>query len=84
MLATIWKDKLDASPLHGWFEAFEEDAPKALHDLLAGHFDLANLPEAEPRALLSGWVLKDPRGWGLCQTGGRDSRWLDRRALGKG
>ncbi len=58
MLATIWKDKLDASPLHGWFEAFEEDAPKALHDLLAGHFDLANLPEAEPRALLSGWVLK--------------------------
>ncbi len=58
MLATIWKDKLDASPLHGWFEAFEAEAPKALHDLLAGRFDLANLSEAEPRALLSGWVLK--------------------------
>jgi tetratricopeptide (TPR) repeat protein len=58
MVATIWKDKLDASPLHGWFEAFEADAPNALHDLLAGRFDLANLSEAEPRALLSGWVLK--------------------------
>jgi hypothetical protein len=57
MSATIWKAALPAAPLHHWFEAFEADAPAALHDLLLGRFDLANLAVTEPRSLLSEWVV---------------------------
>src|SRR6266853_1260013 len=58
MSATVWKETLPAPPLHSWFEAFEADAQTAVHDLLLGRFDLANLAVTEPRSLLGEWVVR--------------------------
>lgn len=58
MSATVWKETLPAPPLHSWFEAFETDAHAAVHDLLLGRFDLANLAVTEPRSLLGEWVAR--------------------------
>ncbi|PZR74004.1 MAG: hypothetical protein DLM73_09150 [Chthoniobacterales bacterium] len=68
MSATVWKETLQASPLHSWFEAFDDDAQTAVHDLLLGRFDLANLAATEPRSLLGEWVAK------LGNTGNFSSR----------
>ena len=58
MSATLWKQALPAPPRHSWFEAFDADGGTALHDLLLGRFDLANLAATEPRSLLSEWVIR--------------------------